>query len=195
MSLFELTQTLVTSEMRKATGDWINTAHDTVTDAFETASDGIRAVTAQVSGIKLPELPSVETPQILKDIFSNLENRKREDNRENNREEGGEDEGPQRRNRNPQDAAAIATLIAAQMSSPSDSKANSTESGAADARQNGLMHLTRKLIEIRSMLLSIDQSDALKLPSIVVIGSQSSGKSSVLEAIVGHEFLPKSVPQ
>ena len=54
-----------------------------------------------------------------------------------------------------------------------------------------LPDLTRKLIEIRSMLLSIDQSDALKLPSIVVIGSQSSGKSSVLEAIVGHEFLPK----
>ena len=43
------------------------------------------------------------------------------------------------------------------------------------------------------MLLSIDQSDTLKLPSIVVIGSQSSGKSSVLEAIVGHEFLPKCV--
>jgi len=41
------------------------------------------------------------------------------------------------------------------------------------------------------MLLSIDQNDALKLPSIVVIGSQSSGKSSVLEAIVGQEFLPK----
>ena len=175
--------------MRKATGDWINTAHDTVTDAFETASDGIKAVTAQVSGIKLPQLPRVETPQFLKDIFSNLENGKREDNRE----EGGEDEGPQRRNKNPQDAAAIAALIAAQMSSPSDSKANSTDSGATDARRNGLMHLTRKLIEIRSMLLSIDQSDALKLPSIVVIGSQSSGKSSVLEAIVGHEFLPKSV--
>ena len=60
-----------------------------------------------------------------------------------------------------------------------------------DMRQNGLMSLTKKLIEIRSMLLSIDQSDALKLPSIVVIGSQSSGKSSVLEAVVGHEFLPK----
>ena len=58
---------------------------------------------------------------------------------------------------------------------------------------NLLMVKTRKLIEIRSMLLSIDQSDALKLPSIVVIGSQSSGKSSVLEAIVGHEFLPKYV--
>ena len=62
-----------------------------------------------------------------------------------------------------------------------------------DMRQNGLMSLTKKLIEIRTLLLSIDQSDALKLPSIVVIGSQSSGKSSVLETIVGHEFLPKCV--
>ncbi|CAG8577586.1 8482_t:CDS:2, partial [Cetraspora pellucida] len=35
--------------------------------------------------------------------------------------------------------------------------------------------------------------NGLKLPSIVVIGSQSSGKSSVLEAIVGHEFLPKPI--
>lgn len=78
------------------------------------------------------------------------------------------------------------------MSSPSDPKAKSnSDSFDSDSRQNGLMHLTKKLIEIRSMLLSIDQSDALKLPSIVVIGSQSSGKSSVLEAIVGHEFLPK----
>jgi len=57
--------------------------------------------------------------------------------------------------------------------------------------EHQLLQLTRKLIEIRSVLLSVDQSDALKLPSIVVIGSQSSGKSSVLEAIVGHEFLPK----
>jgi ABC-type uncharacterized transport system ATPase component len=58
-------------------------------------------------------------------------------------------------------------------------------------KEHQLLQLTRKLIEIRSVLLSVDQSDALKLPSIVVIGSQSSGKSSVLEAIVGHEFLPK----
>jgi len=53
------------------------------------------------------------------------------------------------------------------------------------------MMLTKKLIEIRSILLSIDHNETLKLPSIVVVGSQSSGKSSVLEAIVGHEFLPK----
>ncbi|KAI7950044.1 hypothetical protein MJO28_008865 [Puccinia striiformis f. sp. tritici] len=60
-----------------------------------------------------------------------------------------------------------------------------------DPATAGLMHLTRKLIEIRSLLMSIDKDESLVLPSIVVIGSQSSGKSSVLEAIVGHEFLPK----
>lgn len=53
------------------------------------------------------------------------------------------------------------------------------------------MLLTRKMIEIRNILQTVGQSGTLTLPSIVVIGSQSSGKSSVLEAIVGHEFLPK----
>lgn len=53
------------------------------------------------------------------------------------------------------------------------------------------MLLTRKMIEIRSTLQALGQNDDFKLPSIVVIGSQSSGKSSVLESIVGHEFLPK----
>jgi hypothetical protein len=65
--------------------------------------------------------------------------------------------------------------------------------GSLPKQDHQLLQLTKKLIEIRSVLLSVDQSDALKLPSIVVIGSQSSGKSSVLEAIVGHEFLPKYV--
>lgn len=59
------------------------------------------------------------------------------------------------------------------------------------ARDDQMMVLTKKMIEIRSILQTVGQSDALTLPSIVVIGSQSSGKSSVLEAIVGHEFLPK----
>ena len=31
----------------------------------------------------------------------------------------------------------------------------------------------------------------IDLPSIAVVGSQSSGKSSVLEAIVGEDFLPR----
>ncbi|KAJ3082026.1 dynamin-like GTPase mgm1 [Quaeritorhiza haematococci] len=71
--------------------------------------------------------------------------------------------------------------------------------GGSGNRSNGmpppeedLMVLTKKLIEVRNLLKTVDTSTTnLKLPSIVVIGSQSSGKSSVLEAIVGHEFLPK----
>lgn len=59
------------------------------------------------------------------------------------------------------------------------------------AKDDQMMLLTRKMIEIRSILQKVGQGGTLSLPSIVVIGSQSSGKSSVLEAIVGHEFLPK----
>ncbi|EAZ63527.2 mitochondrial dynamin-like GTPase [Scheffersomyces stipitis CBS 6054] len=59
-----------------------------------------------------------------------------------------------------------------------------------DETSNEMLNLTRQMIEIRNLLASIDH-DGLRLPSIVVIGSQSSGKSSVLEAIVGQEFLPK----
>ena len=51
--------------------------------------------------------------------------------------------------------------------------------------------LARKLWEIKELIISVGKSDQLELPQIVVIGSQSTGKSSVLEAIVGHEFLPK----
>ncbi|KAL9633341.1 MAG: hypothetical protein Q9164_004761, partial [Protoblastenia rupestris] len=63
--------------------------------------------------------------------------------------------------------------------------------GEQAARDDQMMMLTKKMIEIRSILQVVGQSNALVLPSIVVIGSQSSGKSSVLEAVVGHEFLPK----
>lgn len=61
-----------------------------------------------------------------------------------------------------------------------------------DETSDEMLNLTRQMIEIRSILTAVDsQSETLKLPLIVVIGSQSSGKSSVLELIVGHEFLPK----
>lgn len=168
--------------MRNTTNAWLNTAQDTVSGAFGTAADGISAVTSKLSEFKLPD---VEAPRFFKDLFAAREER------HGNRENGQHEEEPERPKKPPRDAAAIAALVAATMSSPSDSKDAATLS--ADERQNGLMHLTKKLIEIRSMLLSIDQSDSLKLPSIVVIGSQSSGKSSVLEAVVGHEFLPKCV--
>lgn len=34
-------------------------------------------------------------------------------------------------------------------------------------------------------------TESIQLPQIVVIGTQSSGKSSVLESIVGRDFLPR----
>lgn len=49
----------------------------------------------------------------------------------------------------------------------------------------------RKMIQIKEILRVSGNEDAVNLPNIVVIGSQSSGKSSVLESIIGHEFLPK----
>ena len=170
--------------MRKTTNAWINTAQEKVTDVFETAYEGIDAVTSRLSEVRLPELPSVQTPHFLKDMFSTNEKQGQKTKDEGSGPSGGSN------NKFPTDVATMAAVFAATMSSPSDSKVKSGDT-SSDAQRNGLMHLTRKLIEIRSMLLSIDQSDALKLPSIVVIGSQSSGKSSVLEAIVGHEFLPK----
>ena len=77
---------------------------------------------------------------------------------------------------------------------------DSTTTDHKDTQDPAFLKLTRQLIEIRSVLSSIQSSSAssdrskdLILPAIVVIGSQSSGKSSVLEAIVGKEFLPKYV--
>ncbi|KAI0951006.1 hypothetical protein AcW1_008164 [Taiwanofungus camphoratus] len=167
-------------EVRKLSQDWISIVQDTATDIFDSASDAVKSVKSRVSGVKLPEF---QAPQFLKDLFSS-EGKEHEDH-------GGKESGKSGKGGpNGDDVNALAMLMAAATLSPSDSKAIEDEL-PPDVRQNGLMHLTRKLIEIRSMLLSIDQSDALKLPSIVVIGSQSSGKSSVLEAIVGHEFLPK----
>ncbi|AOW29066.1 hypothetical protein MEM_03544 [Candida albicans L26] len=61
---------------------------------------------------------------------------------------------------------------------------------ANDETDDHMLNLTRQMIEIRNLLSSLNH-DGIKLPSIVVIGSQSSGKSSVLESVVGQEFLPK----
>lgn len=91
-------------------------------------------------------------------------------------------------NRGPWEAAAVASAASVPLNNSKDSINNF---GPSNDPSSDLMLLTRKLIEIRSILLSIDHGESLQLPSIVVIGSQSSGKSSVLEAIVGHEFLPK----
>ena len=97
---------------------------------------------------------------------------------------GGKQEPPKK------SAAGVATASGAAFAYDKSSEDDS-RTGEEIARDDQMMVLTKKMIEIRSILNNVGQSGALTLPSIVVIGSQSSGKSSVLEAIVGHEFLPK----
>jgi dynamin 1-like protein len=45
--------------------------------------------------------------------------------------------------------------------------------------------------KLQDVLGALGHSTALDLPQIVVVGGQSSGKSSVLEGIVGRSFLPR----
>ncbi len=48
-----------------------------------------------------------------------------------------------------------------------------------------------KLVKIIDDLRDEGLQDHIKLPRIAVLGSQSSGKSSLLEMIVGLDFLPR----
>jgi hypothetical protein len=178
------------TEVRKQTNEWVSTVQDTASDLYDSAQGTLKAVSGAFSDVKLPsmELPTIEAPQFLRDLFNSSSSSGPDS--DSNSGSGSRSGGDQQsRKPNPEEQAAIAALVAATMSAP-DTHAEG-DKDTDDARQNGLMHLTKKMIEIRTMLLGIDKGDSLKLPSIVVIGSQSSGKSSVLEAIVGHEFLPK----
>jgi GTP-binding protein EngB required for normal cell division len=105
---------------------------------------------------------------------------------------GGEDGSsrPEPPNQSKVGAAAAGAATAAAFGLDSEAEDDITDDERI-ARDDQMMMLTKKMIQIRSLLQTVGQSEALTLPSIVVIGSQSSGKSSVLEAIVGHEFLPK----
>ncbi|VVC45306.1 Dynamin GTPase effector,Dynamin-type guanine nucleotide-binding (G) domain,Dynamin, GTPase domain,P- [Cinara cedri] len=52
-----------------------------------------------------------------------------------------------------------------------------------------LISMINRLQEV----LNTVEFDTLHLPQIVVVGSQSSGKSSIIESIVGRSFLPKGI--
>jgi dynamin 1-like protein len=54
-----------------------------------------------------------------------------------------------------------------------------------------LFNNLRKLFTLVDELRDIGLDKIIKLPRIVVTGSQSSGKSSLLEMIVGLDFLPR----
>jgi GTP-binding protein EngB required for normal cell division len=45
--------------------------------------------------------------------------------------------------------------------------------------------------KIQDIFARVNLPNYIDLPQIVVVGAQSTGKSSVLESIVGKDFLPR----
>lgn len=159
-------------EVSSYTSDKLSQVGDFMSSTFDEAK-------SVVEGIELPDLPDFSgwfdavKAKVSKGEAAASEQGASSSGGESSTSGGGDDGS----------GAAAAVLGAMALSNDSDD--------LAAANDDQIMLLTRKMIEIRGILQKIDQSETLQLPSIVVIGSQSSGKSSVLEAIVGHEFLPK----
>lgn len=63
-----------------------------------------------------------------------------------------------------------------------------TNPTAINVNDPGLITLVNKLQDV---FTTVGVQNPIDLPQIVVVGSQSSGKSSVLENIVGRDFLPR----
>ena len=47
------------------------------------------------------------------------------------------------------------------------------------------------IMKLQDAFNAVNAKNSIELPQIVVIGAQSSGKSSVLESVVGRDFLPR----
>ena len=60
-----------------------------------------------------------------------------------------------------------------------------------EEKDNILFQKLRKLINLIDQLRDCGVNEYIKLPRICSLGTQSSGKSSVLESIVGLDFLPR----
>lgn len=167
--------------------DIFGQARDTASTAANGFLEGVGDIFAQMGrgyDKTKDDVQGVQMPQWMKDIYEGR----------TGKDEGGEggEGGPNEPKHAGTGAAAAGAGAATAGAFAMDSEGEEDErSEDAAARDDQMMMLTRKMIEIRSLLQTIGQSESLTLPSIVVVGSQSSGKSSVLEAIVGHEFLPK----
>ncbi|KAF3543993.1 hypothetical protein DY000_02010050 [Brassica cretica] len=71
---------------------------------------------------------------------------------------------------------------------PPSSTAAGTASSNAAPLGSSVIPIVNKLQDIFAQLGS---QSSIELPQVAVVGSQSSGKSSVLEALVGRDFLPR----
>ena len=149
------------AELRKQTSGWISSAQDTLTDVKDSASDAFKSLKAQAASI---ELPTLERPAFIDRIKSTVNEIFTSRTSEGEGEEGPKAEGPPEGG-DGKDVAGVAALIAATMASPVEPDKEEKQPMAQSGNDEGLMHLTRKLIGIRSILLSIDQRYARLLLS------------------------------
>lgn len=66
------------------------------------------------------------------------------------------------------------------------------ENDSEDTGEGGLLwNMLRKFVNLIDELRDLGLQEHINLPRIAVLGTQSAGKSSVLESIVGLDFLPR----
>lgn len=165
--------------------DLFGRASNAATGGAKSIFDGVSGIYDQTKTGWEKTTEGIEAPEWMQSLFSRKEGGSGGGSGSN----GDPNGGPQKQESRV-GAAAAGSATAAAFALDADGEEDDRDPADA-ARDDQMMLLTRKMIEIRSLLQTVGQSETLTLPSIVVIGSQSSGKSSVLEAIVGHEFLPK----
>ncbi|KAI4861836.1 dynamin family protein [Hypoxylon rubiginosum] len=161
--------------------DVINTTKDSVTSTATSLLGGAKGIADQTMQGWQNTKDQVELPEWMQRIL------RVQEEVGTGKGDGSGGEEPPKQSRAGAAVAIGASAAAYGYEQTEDDPRNADEM----AKDDQMMILTKKMIEIRNILARVGQSSTLTLPSIVVIGSQSSGKSSVLEAIVGHEFLPK----
>lgn len=164
--------------------DIINTTRETVSNTASSIFDGAKGVADQTRQGWQNTKDQVAVPEWIQKI---LRIHEEIGTGKGDGGPGGEGEPPNQGRTGAAAAAGASAIVYGYDKSSGDDPRSDEEI----AKDDQMMVLTKKMIEIRNILARIGQSSTVTLPSIVVIGSQSSGKSSVLEAIVGHEFLPK----
>ncbi|KAH7847695.1 hypothetical protein Vadar_029160 [Vaccinium darrowii] len=76
------------------------------------------------------------------------------------------------------------------VNNPADDLSPSSSGSLSSSIGSSVIPIINKLQDIFAPING-DQLLKLQLPQVAVVGSQSSGKSSVLEALVGRDFLPR----
>eukprot|EP00268_Persea_americana_P031583 TRINITY_DN3078_c0_g1_i7.p1 TRINITY_DN3078_c0_g1~~TRINITY_DN3078_c0_g1_i7.p1 ORF type:complete len:827 (-),score=172.30 TRINITY_DN3078_c0_g1_i7:227-2707(-) len=67
-----------------------------------------------------------------------------------------------------------------------------TPRASSSTARNPLGHAVIPMVnKLQDIFAQLGSSSTIDLPQVAVVGSQSSGKSSVLEALVGRDFLPR----